>query len=127
MVVLSIRAHLRHKRTDFLTGVESPPSAVALILEAVLSKYWVWNPRRELRPLGLGPPVVPFSSFFLGEGSPTKIDIRYPYSNLKLLEDLLAVPCRLVGFFQQLIAMRLFPAPLRSGPEGFRMGAAATD
>ena len=39
----------------------------------------------------LGPPVVPFLTLFLGEGSPTKIDYRKKlvpnYSNLSNLED----------------------------------------
>ena len=45
-------------------------------------------------------PVVP-SCPFLGEGSPTKLDEKkeswYPYSNLKLLEDLVIPPFHFFG------------------------------
>ena len=46
------------------------------------------NPRNLVLMLENDPPVVPFCRFFLGEGSPTKIDYRKSLILTSLVEDL---------------------------------------
>ena len=67
----------------------------------------------------LGPPVVPFLTLFLGEGSPAKIDYRKKGTLIltSLLKDLVIVPCplrRALARMRNGLQKRELPSSMRS-------------